>query len=347
MAIRVGRLRTVAFAKRGTPPTSPPVGITAPTEYVRFLPPWGWFPSITPLESPAILAAREIPLKAVKGPATITNLKASLELEPSPAIANLLMGGFGKDTVTGGGVTEAHAHNFEALESAQLPTYDFWHDEGDLQYGFAGMMNNKTELVMTKAAICRLDQEWTGLYFVPALALTPSLTPSPQRPLPFACVDATLGGTLVTGLSMAHLTIENAVNADHTLRSDTNYPSRIWSEHQLVTATLEMFFEDAVEYNKFLASSSPSALTETSLELDVKSPETFTDGVLTPYKFLFKIGKMVYRSIETPLPAGVVKMTAVGLALPFTGSIGAGGNSYAYTSKSLVAQFINGITPAY
>jgi hypothetical protein len=108
-----------------------------------------------------------------------------------------------------------------------------------------------------------------------------------------------------------------------------------------------MFFEDAVEYNKFLAVASPSAATETSLEVDITSPETFTDGVLAAYKFLFKIGRMVYRTAEVPLPAGVVKMTATGLALPYTGSIGAGGNIYAYTAKSLVAQFINGVTPAY
>jgi hypothetical protein len=351
MAIRIGRLRAVGFAKRGTPPTTPVNAGTfiSPTQFIRFMPPHAWFPAIQLLESPAISGQRELPQKAVKGPGTIGGLKTNQELEPTDVFGHQLTAAFGQDTVTGDGIASAHAHNFECLDSAQLPTYDFWHDEGDKQWGFAAMMAHKWDLILEKAAIARQEMEWTGLYHVDALALAPVISIPAPRPLPFAVVDVTLGGALVTNLSSAHLTVENAVEADHTLRSDTNFPSRIWTTHQQVGATWEQFFEDATEYNKFLNAASPSAATPTSLLVTLTSPETFVEGALpaTAFKYSFMMGSLYYLTAEVQLPAGVIKMTATARALQSSGTIGAGGNAYAYTNRSLVGQFINGVAAAY
>jgi len=351
MAIRIGRLTKVGYAKRGAAPTDPVTAGTfiPPVQWVRFIPPWGWYPSIPLLESPSISGQRELPTKAVKGPATVSALKANQELEPSKACGQLMLAAFGQDTVTGDGLASAHAHNFDVLESAQLPTFDWWHTEGDKQFGFGGMMCGKWDLVGTKGEVIRQETEWTGINHVDGLALTPASSYSALRPLTFATVDAKLGGSLVTNLQTGHITLDNAVNADHVLRSDTNFPGRVWTESALATGTLEMFFEDSVEYNKFLAVSSPSLPTASSLEMTITSPETFVEGLLpaTAFKHIALMGKFLYRTAEIQLPTGVVKMTATGVALPYTGTVGAGGNAYAFTDKQLVVQFINGDAVAY
>src|SRR5690349_23210433 len=105
MAIQIGRLRPVGFAKRGAAPTGPVLAgaFTAPTQFLRFLPPWAWYPAIPLLESPAISAAREIPIKVAKGAAVIAGLKSNVELEPTDVFGNLFTAAFGQDTVTGDG----------------------------------------------------------------------------------------------------------------------------------------------------------------------------------------------------------------------------------------------------
>jgi hypothetical protein len=349
MAIRVGRLQPVGFVKRGAAPTVPvtPGTFITPTQFPRWLPDWNWYPEITLLESPAISAVRELPVKAVKGPASLEGFKLNAELEPTDVFGNLFMAGFGSDTVTGDGIASVRAHNFEALQSAQLPTYDWWHEEGDKEFGFGGMMCSKWDLFMPAKEMVRLEEEWVGLYHVDGLALSPVLSYPAQRPLTFAQIDVTLGGVLVTNLTMAHLSVENAAVADHTLRSDTNFANRMWTEHFLATAEFDTFFEDATEYNKFLAASSPSTPTPTSLDVVVTSAETFTDGPTQAYIYRFKIVTLDYRTAEVPLPSGVIKGKFTGVALPGSGTIGSGGNAYAFTNRSLVARLENGVAAAY
>jgi len=351
MANQIGRLRPVGFAKRGAVPATVINAGTfiSPTQFVRFLPPHNWYPAIALLESPAISAAREIPIKAVKGAASLAGLKSNLELEPTDVFGNLFTAAWGQDTVTGDGVVSAHAHNFSGLASAQLPVYDWWHNEGDKQFGFASMMNNKFDLIMNKGETIRLEQEWAGLYYVDGLALAPATTYPTPRHLMFAQIDLSLAGLLTTAFQAGNIAIENQVVADHTLRSDTNYASRIWTEHQMVTGKLEAFFEDATEYDKFLAAASPSTPTSTSIDATITSSETFVEGALpaTAFKYLLQAGKVDYRTAEVPLPAGIIKVTFTFVALPFSGTIGAGGNAFPYTAKSLVAQFINGVPGAY
>jgi len=347
MATQIGRLRTVGFAKRGTTiPTVPIVSGTflPPDNFVRFLPPWAWYPAQPPLESAAISARRELPIKAVKGPGTVGPFKSNSQLEPTDVFGHLHLAGFGLDTLTGDGIADPHAHNFEVLESAVLPTYDYWHDEGDKQFGFAAMMANKFDLIMPKAEVVRLETEWIGLYYVDALALTPTVVYPAQRPLSFAQVDVSLGGTASKVVSNAQITLTNAVVADATLRSDSNFPARVWTEHALVECNWEMFFEDAVEYNKFLAYADPATPTPSSFRAKISSSETFIEGALPPtkYSFDYLIGNLVYRTAEVELPSGVIKVKFTAVGLPFSGTIGAGGNAYIFTDRNMVAQFING-----
>lgn len=350
MAIQVGRLRPVGFAKRGAVPSSVIVAgtFTSPTHFLRYLPPWTWYPTQPPLESPAHSGVREMPVKAVKGPMNLNALKLNAELEPTPAFGHLHMAAFGQDTVTGDGLAAPSAHNFDALESAQLPVYDFWHHDGNAQMGFAAMMAGKFDLIAEFKQILRTEMEWTGLFYVDALALSPVQSYSALRPLPFATMDITLGGSLVTGLRTARISVDNGVVADHSLRSDTNQPTRIWTEKHEVSASVEAYYEDATEYNKFLAMSSPSAPSESSLLMVSTSPETFTEGLLTQsYVWRYLMPRLVYRTAEKQLPSGVVVITLEAVALPGSSSIGSGGNAYAFTNKSLVAQFVNGVATPF
>lgn len=351
MAIQVGRLRPVGFAKRGAVPSSVIVAgtFTSPDQWLRYLPPWAWYPTQPPLESPAHSGIREMPTRAVKGPMNLNALKSNAELEPTSVFGNLHMAAFGTDSVTGNGTTSAHAHNFHSLQEAQLPVYDFWHNDGVVQMGFAAMMCGKWDLIAEYKQIVRLEQEWTGLFYVDALALTPTQSYSALRPLPFSTVDVALAGSTVRTQRTVRLSVDNGVVADHSLRSDTNQPTRIWTEKQEVSAALEAYYEDATEYNKFLAMSSPSAPTYSDLLVTITSPETFTEGSITEaLTWRYQLPRIVYRTAEKQLPSGVVLVSFEAVALPTTGSIGSGGNAYTYTDpKALVVQFVNGSATSF
>ena len=350
MAIRVGRLVRVGFAKRGAVPSAPPAtgDFTTPTLAVRFLPPHSFFPTITPLESAAIDGLRELPSKVTKGPGTIEGFKVNHELEPSDVLANMLMAVFGLDTVTGDGAAAPHAHNFSSLQASQLPTYDWWHDEGDKQFGFAGMMASRADLIVNKAETIRLETEWHGLFPVEQLLINPTLTTPTVRPLVWAQVAASLAGSQVYNLGMVQVTIDNAVGSEHTLRSDTEFKSAIWVPQINAVASFEQFFENTVEYDKYRNAADPASFVDSSLELLITSVETFTEGALTqPFVFRVKMGATNYRTFEVPMPDGVIKASATLVGKKHTGTIGAGGNAHAYTNRAVVIQFVNGVVAPY
>lgn len=348
MAIRVGRLVNVSMGKRGTTiPATPPGALATQTHGVRFIPPWPWYPSINLLESASVNGARELPWAAVKGAATVTGFKANQEVEPTDVIGHNLNAVWGQDTLSGDGVAAAHAHNFTVLESAILPTYDWWHDEGDTQFGFAAMAANKWDWIYTKGEITRQEMEWTGLYHVPSLALSPQTYPT-QKPIPFATTDLALAGATIYDITNLKLSVENQIGVEHTIRSDTNFPSWIWTEHSLASVEFEALFTSLTEYNKYLATASTSLPTESDLTVTQTSGQTFTEGLITTnYKFLFESPRLAYRAVEVEMPTGVVRAKFTGVFLPGSGTIGSGANSFAYTNRALVAQFINGGTVAY
>jgi len=344
------------MAKRGAVPASliTASGFTQPTHRVRYLPPLNWNPAIHLLESPAINGARELPTKSVKGASEIVGKKLNQELEPSDVQGHLHMAAFGQDTVIGDGATVGapHAHNFEVLQQPQLPVYDFYYPEGDKQFGFAAMMCKKWELMIAKKEVTKVDMEWDGLYFVDDLTYDPlaiDLTESTVRPLPFAVTDTYLGGSLVTNLQKVNLILENSVQTDHALRSDTNQASQIWCAEAKASGSLDQYFTDKTEYDKFLAMSSPSTPTPSDLKVVLTSDETFDEGSLTgiKYRFIYQMPLIKYRTAEIQLPQGVVLGTFTFVCEPDDGEIGESGDAYTFHNRSLVCQFRNGVAAAY
>jgi len=355
MALNVGRLRPVGFAKRGAVPGAVivPGTFISPTLFPRYVPPWNWNPDQPPLESPAHSAQRENPVKADKGPASLNGKKLTCELEPTDVFGNLFTAGLGLDTVTGDGTTVVHAHNFESLDQPQLPVYDFWDSGGTApagqQNGFAAMMMHALEFQMNKGLWIVLDTEWNGLYRIDDLALSPVVAYDAERPLHFAQSQFWLDDVQQDDNQVFTMRVENAVMADHVNRDDTNFPFHIWSEQQLVSGTMETILTDVAEYNKFLAAG-VTTLQYTKMEARVTSGETFIEGGLPPeaYKFRVQVPSAFYRTGEIQYPTGVIRAVMAYGAIPATGSIGAGGNAYTWTTpRSAVVHFVNGVVAPY
>lgn len=351
MAITIGRLQQMGMAKRGTIPTVPITTGTFifPTDRVRYVPPLAWDQKIGVLASEAISAQAELPTKAVKGAATLNGLKLVTEVEPSNVLGHQLMALFGTDTVRGtGGAGAAHTHNFERLDSALLPVYDFWLQKTNKQFGFAAMMANKGDIFYNKGEKLRMEVEWHGLYYVDGLAISPTGDYPTVQPGMFAQMEVKIAGSKVLNVGEMHFEINNQVVADHTLRDDTNQASFIWSEGQEVNADAAWYFEDATEYNKFLNVASLSQLDQTS-----SLRATFTSANTEPeqagnMKLEVLLPKIFYKMAEIQLPTGIVKVAAQIGTIPSTGTVGSGGGAYTNTTSRLaIAQFLNGVVTAF
>lgn len=355
MAVNVGRLRPIGFAKRGAVPSIPIVSGTfiPPTLFPRYIPPWNWNPEQPALESVAHDGAPEIPSKAEKGPGSLNGKKLLLELEPTDVFGNLFMAAFGTDTVTGDGTATPHAHNFERLTAAQLLTYDFWDDGGTApagkQNGFAAMMCNFLELQMTKGDFAKVDTEWNGMFKVEDLALSPVVAPPTERPLHFAQTDVYIEDVQQGDVQVFTIKMMNQIVADHVLHSSTNFPLQMWAEQQAVDFNMETILTNVVEYNKWFADGE-TTVQYRKLGAKITAGETFTEAPLgpLPYSIEIQLPQAFYRTGEIQYETGVVRAILTGGGTKATGTIGSGGNAYSWTTaRSAVIQFINGVVAAY
>lgn len=350
--VLIGRLRAVGFAKRGAVPTSPIVAgtFTAPTVFPRYLPPFDWNPEAPPLESEAIDGNVAMPTQVAPGPASLNGKKINAYLQPNDAIANFMMAALGVDNITGDGVSDAHAHTFTRLQAAQLPVYDVWADGGTAplgqQMGFAGMMENALDLFWNKAELSRVETEWNGMYYVPSLALSPSVVHGGARPLSFATIEVDINQDGVElDAQVVHIKIDNKVVADHVLRGDTTYASQIWSEGMAVNLDIETILTDVEQYNVFLNQS----VTPQLLFMKVTAQETFVEGALPAeaYKFYVSVPQYFYRTAQVTFPTGVVRAVFTGGALRGDATIGEGGNNFSLVDEPIGIQYVNGIATPY
>jgi len=352
MGITIGRLQKFGVAKRGT--TLPTVPLTAgtflqPTQMIRFTPPLDWDQTINVLPSEAISGVRELPTKAVKGSAELKGKKIVGEVEPSDWLGMQLQAAFGQDSVSGNGTSSAHAHNFQSVDSAALPTYDFWLTKTNKQFGFGAMMMAKFDLNYNKGERLKIETEWDGLYYVDGLSVSPTASFPSTQPGTWAQCQAWFAGSQVLNVSQAHISIVNHTVAEHFLRDDTNQASMVWSEGQEVNFDAEFLFEDTTEYNKFLNVSSDSQLSGSSFRLLFTSADKYTEGSLNEaYKLDIVLPSTFYKKAAITLPTGVVKVKVEGGTLPAITTIGSGGNAYLLTTARLaVAQYINGSSTQY
>lgn len=348
--VTVGRLVPVGIGKRGAVPTSPIVAgtFTAPTVFPRYLPPFDWNPEAPPLESEAVDGNVVLPSQFAAGPASLNGKKLNVYLQPNDAVGTLLMSGLGTDTVTGDGISDAHAHGFTRLQAAQLPVYDVWANGGTpgQQMGFAAMMDNAVDLFFNKAELSRIETEWNGLYYVPALALSPAITRTGARPLSFANMEIDIDQDGVElDMQVAHIKIDNKVIAEHVLRGDTTYASQIWSEGMAINIDAETILTSVAQYNRFAT----QVVTTQKLYIKVTAQETFVEGALPaePYKFYVMVPAFFYRTAVMTFPTGVVRVVFTGGAVNGSATLGEGGNSLALVDEAIGIQYVNGLVTPY
>jgi hypothetical protein len=254
-------------------------------------------------------------------------MKLKLEAEPEN-IGHILQALFGLDTITGPANTSVYTHTFVRQNVAQLPTYSMWFDKNPLYPQFFGCMLNKADFMIKAKELLTVDTEWEGLTY-DATGVTHSPSYSAVRPFVFNQAVVNVDGSPVLNYDNLKLSIHNMVKAEHAL-SGSIYPAKIYSEGFEVDLSADLFFEDATQYNKFLADSTAHfniALTHSD-NIPASSPGT-------PYSLAFDIPQLVYASANLPIPTGILKVSFAGKAMFPAGSY------------SLQAILKNSVTPAY
>lgn len=302
MAPYVGTLRSAGLAKESVLGTA----ISAPTEYLPYIPPDGFSPAIAVLESKGIRAKADSVVKATQGPGTIKGGKVKIEMEPENC-GNILMAAFGTDTKTGS-VNAGYQHLFTRLANAQLPSYTWWFDKGAKYQQFAGCMLNKLDIEIKAKEFVTCDTEWTGLSYDDT-GITHTPTYSTLKAFKFSQAVVTVDGGANVNYDNIKISIDNKINAEHAL-SGSIYTSKIWSEGMRVTISADLFFEDAVQYAKFLAGTKSSfAITITSSE-DITGATPGTKNSMT-----ITLPTVQYTAAPLHNASGVLKVPFAGVAV--------------------------------
>lgn len=244
--------------------------------------------------------------------------------------------GFTKvDTADAGTVTSdstigaVWAHLFTRQQVTQLPTYTWWFDKAPLYPQFAGCMLNALDIDIKAKELVTMETEWDGLTY-DTTGITRAPTYSAVRPFVFNQAVVTVDGAGVLNYDNIKVSIKNMVQADHVV-GNTIYPAKIYAQGFDVEVSMDLFFEDAVQYNKFLAG------TAMHLAVVLTSGDQITGAFAgARYSLAMDIPILKYRSANLPVPSGVLK-------IPFTG--------YAeydpVTSKSISMTLTNSQNAAY
>jgi len=296
----VGILRAAGLAKE------PSVGTltTPPTEYLPYIPPDGFSTDIAVLESKGIRHLPDVVIKTSQGPGAIKNGKVKFELEPENC-GNVLMASLGTDTLTGS-APAGYLHTFTRLASAALPTYTWWFDKGAKFTQFVGCMLHKLDIDIKAKEFVTVDSEWTGLrYDDTGIIHTPSY--SPLHAFKFSQAVVTVDGSPVLNYDNLKVSIDNKVMAEHAL-SGSIYTSKIWTEGMRATISADLYFEDAAQYNKFLAGTSASFNIALTSDEDIPGATPGTKASLT-----IDMPEVVYSAAPLHNAAGVLKIPFAGI----------------------------------
>jgi hypothetical protein len=325
MAVAIGVLRACGIAKE-----SPAGTLNAtPDVYLPFIPPDGFSPAITLLESKGIRKLADQVYKVTQGPAEIKGAKLVVELEPENC-GQILMAAFGTDTKTGPTSTTVYTHTFTRIQSPLLPQYSFWFDRGNSKYHqFYGCMLSKLDIDVKAKDFVKLDQEWVGLGYDDT-GTTKTVSYSALKPLRFNDVTVSVAGSGNLNYENLKITIDNQVKADHGI-SGSLYPAKIYSEGLLVTLTADFFFDDTTEYAKYLAGTSSAFI------ITMTSTETVTGASgNAKYSLTINLPVVNYQSAPLVTPSGIVKIPFVGRAVYDTA-----------TTKTINAVLLNSVSSAY
>lgn len=216
---------------------------------------------------------------------------------------------------TSGSVTTVapFTHTFTRLSASQLPTYSWWFDKGAKYPQFAGCMLGKLDIEAKAKEFVTVDSEWTGLSYDDT-GITHAASYSPLKPFTFNQVVVNVDGAPVNGYDNVKVSIDNKVNAEHAL-SGSIYPAKIWSEGMRVTLSADLFFEDSVQYAKFLAGTSAAfSIVLTSSE-DVPGALSGTKAKLT-----IALPDMRYTAAPLINASGILKVPFAGVAVFDSGS---------------------------
>jgi hypothetical protein len=199
-------------------------------------------------------------------------------------------------------------HSFVRQSVPQLPTFSWWFDKNPLYPQFTGCMLNKLDLECKARELVTMDTEWVGLgYDTTGIAQSP--TYSRVRPFAFNMMSVTVDGSPVLNYDNFKLTINNMVKADHAL-SGSIYPAKIYSEGMQAELSGDLFFEDATQYNKFLAG------TTAAFVLMLTSADDISGAAAgQKYSLTITIPKVIYKSANFPIPTGVLKIPFIGTAM--------------------------------
>lgn len=217
-------------------------------------------------------------------------------------------------------------HTFTRASVAQLPTYTWWFHKGAKYFQFAGCMLNKLVFDVKANEFCTLDADWTALTYDDTGG-TQSPSYSALKPFSFNQAVVKVAGSQVNDFDNLQITVDNMVEADHAL-SGSIYPNKIYSKGMRVTVTMDLFLEDTVEWNRFLAG------TSTSLEIILTSGENISTS--NPYKLDIVLPVINYTAAPLFIQAGVLKIQFAAVAV-FDSS----------TSKTISFALSNTVSTAY
>ena len=221
------------------------------------------------------------------------------------------------------------SHTFVRQAVSQLPTYSFWLDKKPAYFEIGGCMLGKVDIDMKAKELIMMDTEWHGITFDDT-GTTQSPVFSPVRPFAFHQATVQVDGAPVLGFDSLKVSINNMVKADHAL-SGSKYPTKIYTEGMEVDLSADLFFEDVVQYNKFVAG------TTAAFVITLTSGDDISGAAAgQKYSLTLNLPVVVYKQANLPTPSGVLKVTFAGHVMYDT-----------VTSKTINAVLKNSITTTY
>ncbi len=143
-------------------------------------------------------------------------------------------------------------HKFIRSAVSALPTYTWWFDK-TLDFPlFAGSMLDKLAISMKAKGIVEVETDWVGTVYDSADGTSESTAFSSLKPFVWANAVVEIDGVVKPGYDDFKLSLSNNVKADHALNNSI-WPYVAYSEGFTPDLSMELFFEDLTQFNKFLA----------------------------------------------------------------------------------------------
>lgn len=207
---------------------------------------------------------------------------------------------------TGGltpGYTTGSIHSFIPQNVSALPTLTWWFDKALKFPLFAGSMCNKFDLTIKSKGIVEADLEYVGRVYDDVDGSSKATTFSALPPFVWSNAVLNIDGAVKPGYDNFKASLNNGVKADHAL-SNSIWPYVNYSEGFTPDISAELFFEDTVQYAKFLLGTTSH----------VNVTLTFVYNGVT-YQMIIDIPNWYYKSANLVIPSnGPLKIPFTGMA---------------------------------